>query len=34
MENSALILMIATQLTVTSFTAFFFYKVLTNKKKP
>jgi beta-phosphoglucomutase-like phosphatase (HAD superfamily) len=34
MNTSALIMMVATQLTVASFTGYFFYKVLTTKPKP
>ncbi len=34
MNTSALTMMIATELVVTGFTLYFFYRVLTNKPKP
>ena len=34
MDSSALIMMVATQLIVTGFTLYFFYRVLTGKPKP
>lgn len=34
MNTSALIMMVATELTVAAFTGYFFYQVLTAKPKP
>jgi hypothetical protein len=34
MNTSALIMMVATQIIVASFTGYFFYRVLTSKPKP
>lgn len=34
MNTSALMMMVATQVTVASFTIYFFYRVLTGKPKP